>query len=98
VRVSDVLRDIVRWSRHSLTDATAAPLMDTVFASFDLVSCCNVMLYFEDHARRAAMKRLVDSCERGGIVVLGEAEYPPPEFQRFLIPVAEGAHAFFMVR
>jgi len=96
--VTDALREVVSFSRHSLTSNGATPIETTVFASFDLVSCCNVLLYFDDATRRDAFARLLSCCERGGLVVLGEAEYPPPEFQRALASAGAGMHAFELIR
>jgi chemotaxis methyl-accepting protein methylase len=97
VAVTDELRDVVSLSRHSLT-TSGAPVASTVFASFDVVSCCNVLLYFDDSTRFRAFSRLMSACEPGGVLVLGEAEYPPLEFQRSLVPVADGTHAFQVIR
>ncbi len=49
----------------------------SIFASFDLVCCRNVLIYLDDAARAAALRRLVDVCESGSILVLGGAETLP---------------------
>lgn len=98
IAIVDDARAVVSLSRRSLIDGDAKPLAAAVFASFDVVSCCNVMLYFDDAARRAAFARLIASCETGGVLVLGEAEFPPPELQRSLKAVASSAHAYEVMR
>ena len=92
VIVRDELRAVVAFSRHDVTSDAA--ISHSVFASFDLVSCCNVLLYFDDATRRQALWRLLESCEPHGVLVLGEAEYPPSDFALELVAIASGAHAF----
>lgn len=73
-RVRDCLRERVRLSRHDITVQATAP----GGGHFDVISCRNVLIYLQ----RAWQERVAQSLRRalndGGILCLGEAEWPPP--------------------
>lgn len=71
----------VTFARHDvLGDARLAPAA-AVVASFDVVSCRNLLIYLEDQARVTVCTRLLKACSKGGLLVLGRAERLPPELQ-----------------
>ena len=59
---------------------------------FDLIFCCNVLLYFTTVVRRQILIRLAESLRRGGFLFLGHADgiTPPAEMfeSRHLLPAA----------
>lgn len=67
-RASDKLRRMVRFERHNLLDPLPAP------ASFDIVLCRNVLLYFDDATRRHAFSRLSSVLAPDGWLMLGAGE------------------------
>jgi two-component system, chemotaxis family, CheB/CheR fusion protein len=71
-RVVDSLRKRVVFERHDLAAAQSSP----AGGPFHLVSCRNVLIYFARPLQDRAMKLLVDSVMPGGVLVLGEAEWP----------------------
>lgn len=93
VTLSERVRSLVTFARHDLSDPAAAVPV-TVFASFDLVSCCNVMLYFDEPTRAGAFARLIGACEPGAVLVLGEAERPPREHAGALLAIGDRTHAY----
>jgi two-component system CheB/CheR fusion protein len=56
---------------------------------FHLVSCRNVLIYLERAAQLAVLRRLIQALEPDGILLLGEAEWPPSE----LLPSLRVVHA-----
>lgn len=67
-RAQDRLRRVVRFERHNLLDPLPNP------ASFDLVLCRNVLLYFDDLTRRQAFDRLASALAPDGWLMLGAGE------------------------
>lgn len=61
------LRERVVFSDHSL-------ISDQVFAEVHLVSCRNVLIYFDDVAKERAIRLFSDSLVRGGFLALGSSE------------------------
>jgi chemotaxis protein methyltransferase CheR len=83
-RISDSIRDAVRFQVHSVREAVPHP------GSFDVILCRNVLLYFAPEMRRAAFDKLATASAPDGCLVLGAAEtvightqsfVPDPEFR-----------------
>lgn len=87
--VSPALRRRVRFLRHDLTAGTAP-----AHVRFHLVSCRNVLIYFAPALQRRVLRLLVDALEPGGVLCLGEAEWPDDETLARLKPIDRGARLF----
>lgn len=73
-RVHPALRARVRLQRHDLTFARTPPAP----GRFDLVACRNTLIYFQPALQRRALALLLDALAPGGLLWLGEAEWPGP--------------------
>ena len=66
---------------------TAANLIELggmrALGRFDLIFCRNVLIYFDDGARRTAAEHLYDALLPGGFLLLGHAESMGPIDDRF---------------
>jgi chemotaxis methyl-accepting protein methylase len=89
VAVSAALRRRVRFLRHDLTGGTAP-----VPVRFHLVACRNVLIYFSPALQRRVLRLLVDALEPGGVLCLGEAEWPDEETLARLATLDRGAKLF----
>lgn len=87
-RVALPLRSIVRFARHDLLGSALPAPAEAAFASFDLVSCRNLLIYLEAEARDRVLRRLVKTCAPGALLLLGEAEWVPEAFAEQLSPVS----------
>jgi chemotaxis methyl-accepting protein methylase len=87
--VSAELRRRVRFTRHDLVFAALPGRR-----GFDLVSCRNVLIYLQPQPRREALRNLCAALRPGGLLFLGEAEWPPELLPGTLEPVARGARIF----
>jgi chemotaxis methyl-accepting protein methylase len=76
VRPVASIRGRVTLAQHDLVGPRIAPV-EAVMASFELVMCRNVLLYFEGPLREKAAARLAGIVVPGGALVLGEAEALP---------------------
>lgn len=93
-RVQDSLRKRIQFSRHDIT-STAPPPGEQ---RYDLVSCRNVLIYFQAAAQADATHRLLEATEDGGVLCLGEAEWPPPQFAAKLQPLPHKTRMFRVSR
>ena len=66
-RVEPSLRQLVVFSRHDL-------LRDPPFTRMDLISCRNLLIYFDDKAQQKAMMLFHLALNKGGILCLGSSE------------------------
>jgi chemotaxis methyl-accepting protein methylase len=65
------LRARVAFERHDLSRDEAPPR-----GGFDLVCCRNVLIYFDAPLQRRALRVVCDAIAPGGLLWLGEAEWP----------------------
>lgn len=61
------LREMVRFSRHSL-------IKDPPFSRLDLISCRNLMIYFDDDLQRTVLPLMAYALRPGGTLFLGPSE------------------------
>jgi chemotaxis protein methyltransferase CheR len=69
--VGDGLRKLVRYRRHNLA---RDPLPPPGEAGFDVITCRNVLIYFEEPAAERVLERLDHSLRPGGKLLLGAAD------------------------
>jgi chemotaxis protein methyltransferase CheR len=67
-RAQERLRRMTRFETHNLLNPPPAA------ASFDIVLCRNVLLYFDDGTRRRAFERLASALAPDGWLLLGAGE------------------------
>ncbi|QSQ14628.1 CheR family methyltransferase [Myxococcus landrumensis] len=70
VRVRDEVRAMVSFGHHNLLDEAGSQLV----AKMDAVFCRNVMIYFDQSARRKVLRILRDRLVPGGYLLLGHSE------------------------
>jgi chemotaxis methyl-accepting protein methylase len=92
-RAHDNVRARIHFSRHDITSDAPPPLEQR----FDLVSCRNVLIYFQPSAQAAATQRLLDATEEGGVICFGEAEWPLPQFAAKLQPLPHKTRMFRVI-
>ena len=74
VRVADEIRARITFEAHdALRSARLAPV-DAGVASFDLVSCKNLLVYLRPSAQEELFRRILKTCSQGTLVVLGDSE------------------------
>ncbi len=66
-KVSDELRRLVIFSAHNV-------LRDAAFTRIDLVSCRNVLIYFQQAAQKRALAAFHFALRPAGLLLLGESE------------------------
>jgi chemotaxis methyl-accepting protein methylase len=67
------VRRMVWFSRDDLTSARLAPV-ESIFGSFDLILCRNVLIYFARPLQNRVLEKLTRSMAAGGYLALGESE------------------------
>lgn len=69
---------LVRFVVHDLLQDEPPVPVEAVFKDFDLISCRNVLMYYDRPAQEKILRRLHQSLEMGGVLVLGAVEGVPP--------------------
>lgn len=70
------IRDMVHFSRDNLASPNMAAPTASVFGTFDLVLCRNVLIYFSAGLQDRTLGRLCRSLADRGYLVLGDTESP----------------------
>jgi chemotaxis protein methyltransferase CheR len=70
MRVTDEIRAWVSFGHLNLLDRDLAPLVPPA----DLILCRNVMIYFDEPARRRVLDVFYDKLNEGGFLLLGHSE------------------------
>ena len=86
--ISPGIRDKVSFRAHNLLDDGEA------LATFDVIFCRNVLIYFEDATKRAVLTRLAAQLASDGYLVLGAAETTTGQSPEFMA-VPERHHGIF---
>lgn len=68
--VLDSVRKLVRFDHMNLYDQSRMRMM----TNFDVVFCCNVLIYFDAKSKIQVVSNLYDSLNRGGYLFIGYAE------------------------
>ncbi len=80
-RLRPFLRKMVQFSRGDLVSPEHAIPAGSIFGSFDLVLCRNVLIYFSTEVQAAVFAQLDRSLAPGGYLVLGDSETLCPELE-----------------
>ncbi len=67
------IQRMVWFSRDNLSSPRLAPA-DSIYGTFDLVLCRNVLIYFARELQERVMDKLIRALAPGGVLVLGESE------------------------
>lgn len=92
-RVCEALRARIEFCRHDLL----GPLQPRE-RSFDLVACRNLVIYLQRDMHERALGQLRRALAAGGVLVLGEAEWPSPAVEDTLQPIAPRLRVFGAAR
>jgi len=84
--ISRHIQEVVHFSRDDLTSGHSRAPADSVYGSFDLVLCRNVLIYFDLELQDRVVHRLYSALNPWGYLVLGSSEALPPAMApRFLV-------------
>jgi chemotaxis methyl-accepting protein methylase len=75
------IRCMVHFSRDDLTSRQSLAPADSVFGSFDLVLCRNVLIYFSLNLQKRVLEKLYRALNPGGALVIGIFESLPREME-----------------
>ena len=81
------IRRLVHFSRYDLTSGKSRAPADSVFGSFDLTLCRNVLIYFSLDLQHRVLEKLATALNPGGFLVLGMSESLAPVLESRLIAI-----------
>ena len=75
-QLSSDVREMVHFSVDDLLSKQMGAPVESIFGSFDLILCRNVLIYFTEEKQKQILQRLYTSLAKGGTLVLGDSETP----------------------
>ena len=81
------LRDHISFSHYDLRDEHSSSPPTSIYGTFDLIICANLLFYYRPEVRNAILGKLVRSLAPGGYLVTGEAEREMIEQKDSIYPV-----------
>ena len=73
-QVRPFIRKMVWFSQDDLTSPKRSAPKESIFGTFDLVFCRNVLIYFSLELQGRVLDKLFKSLDKGGYLFLGESE------------------------
>lgn len=80
-KIDTEIKKMVKFSFYDLLDKNSSVPPESIYGSFDLVMCRNVLIYFDQNYQNTIFNKLYKSLNLNGYLMLGEAEIPPDEFK-----------------
>jgi chemotaxis protein methyltransferase CheR len=74
-RLKPEIRKMVNFSLDDLTSPQKIAPAASIFGSFDLVLCRNVMIYFNKSVKMRAVRKFIKTLNSSGYLILGESEW-----------------------
>jgi chemotaxis protein methyltransferase CheR len=90
-RVNDEVRRCIKFERLNLQDQTKMLFMK----GFDIIFCCNVLIYFDGVAKKRAVEHFFNGLMPGGYFFLGECETLFGIYDRFTLTHFPGATGYY---
>lgn len=72
--INSSIKDMVHFSSYDLTSKNTISPPDSVFGTFDIILCRNVLIYFSQKLQEKVLNQLCNSLAKNGYLILGESE------------------------
>ncbi|MEI6131199.1 MAG: CheR family methyltransferase [Bacillota bacterium] len=72
--ISEKIRDNVKFYTYDVLDQSSVSPYESVFGDFDLVICCNLLIYYKQDIQKFIINKLANSLSDSGYLILGNAE------------------------
>lgn len=85
---------MVNFSFYDMLDQKTHSPPLSVYGDFDIIFCCNLLIYYEKEQQDLIFKKLYRSLPINGYLILGEAEIPVNSYQRHFKQVCDFCHIY----
>ena len=93
-RLKKNVREMVRFSKDDLLSPSHFAPPESIFGSFDIILCRNVLIYYSGEKREQIVQKLYHSLNDRGYLILGEAEMLPGSFNRNMEAIDAKNHIY----
>lgn len=72
--LKDQIKNKVSFSLLDLCDQSLKYPIESIYGGFDLIFCCNVLIYYQPKQQKEIIEKLIQALAINGFLVLGETE------------------------
>lgn len=73
-RINEDLKKNITFTSYDLLDNMTSYPQESIFGSFDLVMCCNLLFYYNKNHQEQILEKLVNAMDEDGYLITGETE------------------------
>lgn len=93
-KLGDEIKHLVMFTRYDMLDEKRYVPSESVFGNFDIVLCCNLLIYFDVTHQERIFGKLHHALADEGCLILGEAETPTGKYQRLFRRINDCCHIY----
>jgi len=75
------VKEMVQFSKFDLLDLKHQSPPESIFGNFDIILCCNVLMYYKAGYKEIIFNKLYKNLTPGGYLILGESEELPEKYR-----------------
>jgi len=91
------VKEMVNFSSYDLLSSRQSSPSESVFKTFDIILCRNVVLYLEQEKRKTVFEKLYRNLAVGGYLVLGQAEVLPAGFAGSMEEIHKSCRIYYKI-
>ncbi|MCP3939955.1 MAG: protein-glutamate O-methyltransferase CheR [Desulfobacteraceae bacterium] len=88
------IKQLVDFSTYDLLDKRGYSPPESLYGSFDIVLCRNILIYYNKQYKNRILTKLYRSLNKNGYLVLGETEMPTRQFHDNFKKINDFCHIF----
>ena len=93
-KLGSEIKDLVMFTHYDMLDGRRYVPSESVFGNFDIVLCCNLLIYFDATHQERIFGKLHHALADDGCLILGEAEAPTGKYQRRFRRINDCCHIY----
>ncbi|MBF0224159.1 MAG: protein-glutamate O-methyltransferase CheR [Desulfobacterales bacterium] len=86
-KIDPIIQNMVKFSNDDLTSVKRFAPSESIFGTFDLILCRNVLIYFDDKLQDIVLEKLYRALNKGGFLILGDCEFITEKISQNLVKI-----------
>ncbi len=93
-KLGSEVKNLVFFTHYDMLDKRRYVPSESIFGNFDIVLCCNLLIYFDTASQERIFDKLHHALADNGHLMLGEAETPTGEYQKYFRRINDCCHIY----
>jgi len=72
--LKESVKNNISFSQQDLCDADSQYPIESIYGDFDLIFCCNVLIYYQPIQQKMIIEKLIQALTNNGFLIIGESE------------------------